>query len=108
MELADLLAGHVGVPQRSLHDADDVEGPSVPAGQLDVDLGVPDVDQRSTFGCRPRARSRASSISALASSLMALAAASPYAAGRTAVALVGQWTTTCCGVSAGLTSSIAR
>jgi hypothetical protein len=30
MELADLLAGHVGVPQRSLHDADDVEGPFRP------------------------------------------------------------------------------
>jgi hypothetical protein len=80
------------------------------ASDLDVDLGVPDVHQDRSFHVRPARvrRSRVSSTSALASRLMALAAASPYAAGRTAVALTGQWIRTTCGVSWPSTSSITR
>src|SRR4249919_111824 len=80
-----------------------------PRRSAGLDFGVSDVDHdRSTFGRRPCARSRANATSALAKSRMARAADSPYAAGRTAVALAGQWTTTSCGVSAGSTSSITR
>jgi hypothetical protein len=94
--------------ERSRHEADDHERGAVLAGQPDVALGGPDVDyDRSTLG-RRRVRSRANSTSALASSRMALAAASPYAAGRTTVALTGQRIRTTCGVSWPSTSSTTR
>ena len=90
-ELLALLLAYASLLQCHAYAASDEDAVTALAGQLDLDLGVSDGDHdRSTFG-RPRVRrSRASSAFALASSLIALAAASPYASGRTIVGGAGQ------------------